>query len=148
MTIAKTTNYRFSTAYRKSPIDVRFHQSYTKIPNGCWNWLGATSFKGRKWSYGIINKDKKPYLAHRVSWELHNGPIPKEMDLCHKCDNTLCVNPDHLFLGTQADNNRDRDLKGRKAMGEGHGKYIHGKFVNQARWRTRPDGSRYYFSGN
>src|SRR3954470_5960578 len=78
----------------------------------CWPWVGARQQTG----YGILFKSSRPrrwHLAHRLSWELHNGPIPGGLHVLHRCDNPPCVNPAHLFLGTQADNNRDRGRKGR-----------------------------------
>ena len=67
---------------------------------------------------------RRSFLAHRVSWELANGPIPSGMCVLHRCDNPPCVNPVHLFLGTQHDNVIDMIAKGRKnpACGENHGR--------------------------
>jgi hypothetical protein len=75
--------------------------------SGCVEWTGRTNGRG----YG---KDGKTY-AHRDAWELANGPIPAGMVICHSCDNPLCVNPDHLFLGTQKENMQDAGAKGRLA---------------------------------
>ena len=77
----------------------------------CWEWK-AFKFKG----YGRFYLNGKKY-AHRASWELHNGQIPQGMCVLHLCDNPGCVNPAHLFLGTQLDNIKDRDKKSRQAKG-------------------------------
>jgi hypothetical protein len=94
---------------RRLPLAQRFWVK-VQITDGCWIWLAGKS-KG----YGVIGLGGKgnPAYAHRVSWELHYGPIQKHMDVLHRCDNPPCVRPDHLFLGTQGDNNRDRHAKGR-----------------------------------
>lgn len=60
------------------------------------------------------------WRAHRYAWFIANGPIPPGMNVCHKCDNRECINPDHLFLGTQTDNHRDMEAKGRQSRGEKH----------------------------
>jgi hypothetical protein len=74
----------------------------------CWNWIGAKNNKG----YGVFRRT----LAHRVSYTLSYGDIPYDKPcICHKCDNTICVNPDHLFPGTDEDNKRDM-LNKRKRM--------------------------------
>ena len=77
--------------------------------NECMEWRGYTN--GRGYPQKTINGRK--VLLHRYSWEWANGPIPDNMCICHSCDNPPCINPDHLFLGTQADNMRDMYAKGR-----------------------------------
>jgi HNH endonuclease len=96
----------------------RFHEKYEPITeSGCWIWLGAET-KG----YGTIKHNGATVSAHRVSYLLHRGPIPNGLWVLHRCDTPLCVNPEHLFLGTPLDNERDKISKGR---------YLH--------WRDRPD---------
>jgi len=77
--------------------------------SGCWLWLASCSKSG----YGKMKIAKKNYRAHRASWTLFRGEVPRALLVCHKCDTRSCVNPDHLFLGTSHDNNVDMIRKGR-----------------------------------
>ncbi|KKM00856.1 hypothetical protein LCGC14_1800190, partial [marine sediment metagenome] len=97
----------------------RFWAKVIKNKNGCWEWKNATDTSG----YGLFWKNGKHHKAHRISWELHNGKIPKGLLVLHTCDNPLCVNPNHLWLGTNQDNQNDMYAKnrGKKATGEKHG---------------------------
>lgn len=85
----------------------------------CWLWTGTKRNRG---GYGQAPGRK---LAHRASFEAFIGPIPDGLVVMHSCDTPACVNPDHLELGTAADNNRDRQAKGRSATGDRHGFRIH-----------------------
>lgn len=75
----------------------------------CWLWTANKNKAG----YGKIKIKQKTRLAHRVSWEIHFGPIQDGLFVCHHCDNPTCIKPDHLFLGTSLDNMRDKIKKGR-----------------------------------
>lgn len=88
--------------------------------DGCWIWTASVTRQG----YGHFKFRGKMDKAHRVSWILHNREIPDGMCVLHECDNPSCVNPGHLFLGSNDDNVADRVRKGRSgsAKGESHGR--------------------------
>ena len=96
-------------------IEARFWSFVDKRgADECWEW---TSYRDQC-GYGILSVKGKPMVASRLSYELHYGDIPVGMKVCHKCDSPPCQNPNHLFLGTDADNMADRDRKSRQARGE------------------------------
>src|SRR3990167_554627 len=82
-------------------------------PTQCWTWLKAKNRHG----YGMFWTDRRMKLAHRVAYTLRTGSIPKGLCILHRCDNPACVNPNHLFLGTQIDNIRDCVSKDRHKKG-------------------------------
>ena len=98
--------------YQCKSLKERFWEKViVKGPDVCWEWKGGCNNYGYGAFWSFHNKVEG---AHRVSWKLHNGPIPRGMCVLHHCDNPLCVNPAHLFLGTKADNTKDMMLKGRQ----------------------------------
>lgn len=90
----------------------RFRKKFIVMPDyGCWNWIAGKTQDG----YGRFRVGPKSVMmAHRYAWELQRGKVPEGMQVLHKCDNPSCVNPEHLFLGTQNDNIQDMVSKGRQ----------------------------------
>lgn len=101
-------------------IEERFW-SYVDKSGKCWIWTGS-KHGPRGIKYGSFYKNGQRFKAHRLSYEMAYGKIPDGMLVCHKCDNGLCVNPEHLFLGTHRDNTHDMWNKGRGKAGQNHTK--------------------------
>lgn len=98
-------------------ISERFAEKWTlDTASGCWLWTGAVDDCGYGLTYSAKIRSRR---AHRVSYQLHVGPIPSGLHVLHRCDVPACVNPDHLFLGTQSDNMADMVAKGRAGHPEG-----------------------------
>lgn len=93
-------------------IDQRFEENTVRTENGCHVWNGAKTDKG----YGLIEVSGKTRRAHRVAYEVYKGVIPAGMLILHRCDNPSCVNPEHLRVGTQADNMQEMVSKGRQRI--------------------------------
>lgn len=91
-----------------------FFASLSRQPSGCWLWTGTCVRDG----YGRLHHAGREMRAHRIAYEFARGAIPNGMLVCHRCDVPACANPDHLFLGTNAENMRDCVAKSRPARGE------------------------------
>lgn len=107
------TKYKYARGHNAKdgpPLVERFWKKVDiRGPDECWPWLAGKASGG----YGCFCVNGHGHAAHRFAYEFSNGPIPDDLCVLHRCDNPPCCNPNHLFLGTIADNNRDRKLKGR-----------------------------------
>lgn len=103
----------------RSDVRYRLSQKSRTMPNGCIEFIGSTSKRG----YGRLTVLGGPRLVHRLAYELKFGDIPRDKHVLHKCDNPICFNTEHLYLGTDQDNSNDMMLRGRsvKAGGEDNG---------------------------
>lgn len=129
--------------YGSKKVDIgnateRFNKKYQIQENGCWLWTGGTRLNGKGVAYPRHwTDDFKSMGAHRFAYELAHGEIPKAMYVCHKCDTPLCVNPDHLFVGTHHDNMRDMVQKKRSFIGRGESKIGRSKLTNEQAHQIR-----------
>ena len=103
---------------KREELAARFW-SYVDMSGECWVWTGARNSKGYGRDYGRFGVSGRMILAHRVAWELADGPVPAGMFVLHRCDNPPCVRRTHLFLGTNRDNALDREAKCRGASTKG-----------------------------
>jgi len=117
----KTSKYVGTNQFSGKSLADRFWEKVdVRDRDSCWKWQGSRHWQ---WKYGSFMLNGKVTAAHRIAWVLYYGYIPQEMLVCHKCDNPPRVNPNHLFLGTVADNNLDKKLKGRQdERGEKNGR--------------------------
>ena len=130
---------------RKNPLSCpdcvwvdKFWERVVKNDGGCWVWTGTTARSG----YGMVKRDRRAFGAHRASWQLTYGPVPSGLFVLHHCDNRICVRPEHLYVGTLADNARDREERGRgiRQSGDTHpASKLTAEFVASARrrWAAR-----------
>ncbi len=114
--------------YIRTSVDSRLKKKCIPGPNGCVLWTGPISNSG----YGLLATNEprhkgpglRTVLAHRWVYQQQHGPIPEGMCVCHRCDVKTCVNPDHLFLGTQRENLQDMVQKGRSCASVRHGRWL------------------------
>jgi len=111
-------------------------RNYVTTSTGCWEWQGSRHARG----YGRIgSRVAGVRAAHRAMWILKHGEIPNGMLVCHRCDNPPCINPDHLFLGTDLDNAKDRQAKrrGRNGLKGKNFLTLNGETMNMFQWSKR-----------
>lgn len=112
--------------HKKTPVPIGARLEFFSRPGdgGCVLWCGARLKRG----YGRVKIDGRNVMAHRAAWEHVRGAIPTELQVLHRCDNPSCINVDHLFLGTHADNMKDMTAKGRRFQPDNRGrKHGHAK---------------------
>lgn len=103
--------------------DKLIHSFWSKVDKSgdCWMWMASSLKSNGRGQFPNARRYGGSTSPYRFSWQIHFGPIPKGMLICHHCDNPLCVNPQHLFLGTHADNTQDMVSKGRSCKGNRNG---------------------------
>ena len=109
----RTKNSELTNEQNRERIK-KYYEKYVIKQEGCWDWKGIIEHTG----YGKLGV-RPPIKAHRASWIIHKGEIPKGLIVCHTCDNRKCTNPDHLWLGTHKDNIQDKIKKGRSNTPKG-----------------------------
>lgn len=113
--VARPKKYCNAACYHEAGAQANIEGFWDRATSGpgCWAWTRKVMYRG----YGIFTIRGRRFFAHRIAWELTNGPIPEGMVVMHLCDNPPCVNPAHLSIGTHRENAADKITKGRQRPG-------------------------------